>query len=246
MPELELAVSATTRPRRPDEQDGRDYWFLSDEEFDRRLEDGEFLEWVELPWGEGYRSGTLWSELDRIAAEGRSPVLEIETGGALAVRDRIPAAVTIFVTAPSREELERRLRVRATESEGEIDERLDVARAQLELAPEFEHTIVNDDRERAVDELEGIVRAELRAAQVPCPPMIHPRVDELLDNVDSRYALVIVAAKRARQINNYHHQLGEGTFDQFLPPLVESRSKNYLTMALEEISEGKIKYTYPK
>ncbi len=73
--------------------------------------------------------------------------------------------------------------------------------------------------------------------------MIHPRIDELLDNVDSRYALVIVAAKRARQINNYHHQLGEGTFDEF-PPLVESRSKNYLTMSLEEVAEGKIKYTY--
>src|SRR4029077_8561306 len=75
------------------------------------------------------------------------------------------------------------------------------------------------------------------------PSVIHPRIDELLDNVDSRYALVIVAAKRARQINNYHHQLGEGTFDEF-PPLVESRSKNYLTMALEETAEGKIKYTY--
>ena len=79
--------------------------------------------------------------------------------------------------------------------------------------------------------------------------MIHPRIDELLNveagGVDSRYALVIVAAKRARQINNYHHQLGEGTFDE-LPPLVESRSKNYLTMALEEVSEGKIKYEYSK
>jgi DNA-directed RNA polymerase subunit omega len=73
--------------------------------------------------------------------------------------------------------------------------------------------------------------------------MIQPRIDTLLDHVDSRYALVIVAAKRARQINNYHHQLGEGTFDEF-PPLVESRSKNYLTMALEETSEGKIKYSY--
>ena len=73
--------------------------------------------------------------------------------------------------------------------------------------------------------------------------MITPRIDELLDVVDSRYALVIVAAKRARQINNYHHQLGEGTFDEF-PPLVESRSKNYLTMSLEEIAEGKIKYSY--
>ena len=70
--------------------------------------------------------------------------------------------------------------------------------------------------------------------------MIQPRIDTLLDNVDSRYALVIVAAKRARQINNYHQQLGEGTFDEMLPPLVESRSKNYLTMSLEEIAQGKL------
>ena len=162
--ELELAVSATTRPRRPDEQDARDYYFLSEEEFSRRLESGEFLEWVELPWGEGYRSGTLWSELDRIASEGHSPLLEIETGGAIRVRDRVPAAVTIFVTAPSTEELERRLRVRATESEGEIEERLDVAQSQLALEPEFKHKFVNDDLGRALDELEGIARAELRAA----------------------------------------------------------------------------------
>lgn len=161
---LELAVSATTRPRRPGEEHGRDYWFLGDGEFDRKLEEGDFVEWVELPWGEGYRSGTLWSELDRIVAEGRSPVLEIETGGALAVRDRIPAAVTIFVTAPSREERERRLRLRATESEGEIDERLDIAEQQLALAPEFDHTVVNDDRERAVAELEGIVREAMDGA----------------------------------------------------------------------------------
>jgi DNA-directed RNA polymerase subunit omega len=76
--------------------------------------------------------------------------------------------------------------------------------------------------------------------------MIHPRIDELMEQVDSRYALVIVAARRARQINNYHHQLGEGTFDEFPPPLVESRSKNYLTMALEEIAEGKIVYQYSR
>jgi DNA-directed RNA polymerase subunit omega len=76
--------------------------------------------------------------------------------------------------------------------------------------------------------------------------MMYPRIDDLLENVNnSRYALVIAAAKRARQINNYHHQLGEGTFDDFPPPLVESRSKNYLTMALEEIGEGKIKVSQP-
>ncbi len=77
--------------------------------------------------------------------------------------------------------------------------------------------------------------------------MIHPRIDELLDNVESRYALVVVAAQRPRQINDYHHQLGEGIgFEQAPPPLVESRSKNYLTMALEETSEGKLKYSYAK
>jgi DNA-directed RNA polymerase subunit omega len=75
--------------------------------------------------------------------------------------------------------------------------------------------------------------------------MMYPRVDELLKNAgQSRYGLVIAAAKRARQINNYHHQLGEGTFDDFPPPLVQPRSKNYLTMALEEISEGKILISY--
>ena len=163
MPELQLAVSATTRPQRPGEVDGRDYWFISEEEFDRRLAEGDFLEWVELPWGPGYRSGTLLSELERVRGEGRSPLLEIETTGALAVRDRVEGAVTIFVTAPSKEELEHRLRARATESEGEIDERLAVAESQLELESEFDYRIVNDDFDRAFAELEEIVRGELFA-----------------------------------------------------------------------------------
>jgi DNA-directed RNA polymerase subunit omega len=72
--------------------------------------------------------------------------------------------------------------------------------------------------------------------------MINPPIDKLLRQVDSKYALVIIAAKRARQINSYHHQLGEGTFDDYAPPMVESRSKNYLTMALEEVSQGKIQW----
>jgi guanylate kinase len=164
MPELELAISATTRPQRPGEENGRDYWFISEEEFDRRLAENDFLEWVRLPWGPGYRSGTLFSELKRIRGEGRSPLLEIETKGALAVRDRVEGAVTIFVTAPSKEELEHRLRTRATESEGEIEERLAVAESQLELESEFDHRIVNDDLERAFAELEEIVRKELDRA----------------------------------------------------------------------------------
>jgi DNA-directed RNA polymerase subunit omega len=74
--------------------------------------------------------------------------------------------------------------------------------------------------------------------------VIDPRVDTLLESVDSRYALVIVAAKRARQINNYHHMLGEGSFDESPPPMIESRSKNYLTMSLEEIAQNKLTYEY--
>ena len=74
--------------------------------------------------------------------------------------------------------------------------------------------------------------------------MISPRVDRLLENVDSPYASVIVAAKRARQINSYYHNLGEGTFEEFPPPMVDTGSKNYLTIALEEVASGKVKYRY--
>jgi guanylate kinase len=166
IPELELAVSATTRERRPNEVDGGHYWFLSDKEFDQRLADKGFLEYVTFPWGQ--RSGTLRSEIDRIRGAGRIPLLDLETDGALYVEKQVPGAVTIFVTAPSFDELERRLRARATESSGEIGERLALAREQLELADEFDHLIVNDDLERAAGEAEAIVRAEI-ARRRWCP-----------------------------------------------------------------------------
>jgi guanylate kinase len=162
IPELELAVSATTRERRLGERHGREYWFLSEEEFDRKVDEGDFLEWVELDWGP--RSGTLRSEIDRIRAEGRIPLLDLETEGALRVRERVPGAVTVFVRAPSFDENERRLRERATEDESEIEKRLRTARAQLEQADEFDYVIVNDDLDRAVGELEDIVRREVATA----------------------------------------------------------------------------------
>jgi guanylate kinase len=154
-PQLELAVSATTRARRPGEVDGVHYYFISDEEFDRRLADDDFLEYHVFPWGQ--RSGTLVSEIERIAEEGKVCVLELETEGALRVVDRIPDAVTIFVTAPI-EELERRLHERATESSGEIGERLRVAREQLEVADRFDFRVENRDLDRAVGELSELVR----------------------------------------------------------------------------------------
>jgi guanylate kinase len=162
IPELELAVSATTRERRPGEKHGREYWFLSEEEFDSKVEAGDFLEWVQLDWGP--RSGTLRTEINRIRNEGRVPLLDLETEGALRVRERVPGAVTVFVRAPSFEENERRLKERATENESEIEKRLSAARAQLGQADEFDYVIVNDVLDRAVGELEAIVRRKLATA----------------------------------------------------------------------------------
>lgn len=167
MPELELAVSATTRPQRRGEQNGREYRFISTAEFERRARAGEFLEWV--PYVSGQRYGTLRSELERIQDAGRVPLLDLEIEGALTVRDQVPGAVTIFVDAPAFEELERRLRERATESTGEIGERLALAREQQRKAGEFDYRVVNDEKERAADELEGIVRAELERAATMSP-----------------------------------------------------------------------------
>ena len=158
--DLELAVSATTRDRRPSEQDGREYWFLAPEEFDRRVEAGDFLEWVPYV---GHKYGTLRSEIDRIAAAGRVPLLDLEIEGALNVHDSVPGAVTIFVDAPI-DELERRLRERATESTGEIGERLELAREQKTRAGEFDYVVENRDLGRAVEELLAIVDRELAAA----------------------------------------------------------------------------------
>jgi guanylate kinase len=154
-PQLRLAVSATTRAQRPGEIDGVHYYFITDEEFDRRLAGGDFLEYHAFPWGQ--RSGTLLSEIDRIGEDGEVCVLELETEGALNVADKVEGAVTIFVTAPL-EELERRLRERATESSGEIGERLRVAREQLAVAGEFDHLVENRDLERAVSDLSDLVR----------------------------------------------------------------------------------------
>jgi guanylate kinase len=162
LPELELAISATTRARREGEEHGREYYFVTDEEFQRLLDTGEFLEHVDFEWGQ--RVGTLWSEIGRIRAEGKAPLLDLETDGALSVQREIEDSVTIFVRAPTFAELERRLRARATESGGEIEKRLERAKRQLDQQDEFDHVIVNDDVERAAEELFQIVNRELQAA----------------------------------------------------------------------------------
>jgi guanylate kinase len=160
VPGIEVTVSATTRERRRGEENGRDYWFLSDDDFLDGVAEGEFLEHVE--YVSGHRYGTLRTELDRIAANGHVPLLELETEGALRVKRHVTGAVTIFISARV-EELERRLRERATESAGEIGERIELARKQLEQADEFDYVIENDDLERAVAELTTLVRGLLGA-----------------------------------------------------------------------------------
>src|SRR2546430_15493708 len=118
VPELALAVSATTRERRPGEENGREYYFISPDEFERRRAADEFLEWVEWPWGEHKRAGTLWSELERITGTGRPVLLELETGGGLAVPDRVTRRGTTFLTAPDRGEAGKSPRKRGTQTEG--------------------------------------------------------------------------------------------------------------------------------
>ena len=153
--EVEPTVSATTREQRPGERDGREYIFLSLGDFLDRIDRGEFLEHVR--YVSGHRYGTLRSELERIRAAGRIPLLELETEGALRVKHEVPRAVTIFISARV-EELERRLRERATESAGEIDERIELARRQLAQADEFDYVVENDELERAVSELTELIR----------------------------------------------------------------------------------------
>jgi guanylate kinase len=161
VPDLEVAVSATTRPQRPAEEDGREYWFLSEAEFQQRVETGEFLEHVTFV---GARYGTLASEIDRISDEGRVCILELEIDGALRVQDEVDRAVTLFIAADV-PELERRLSARATESSGEIGDRIALARFQLEQAYRFRYMVRNDDVDRATDALAALVEQELQPAR---------------------------------------------------------------------------------
>ena len=165
-PELEVAVSATTRTQRRGEENGREYWFLSEAEFVARIEEDAFLEHVRFVGG---RYGTLASELDRIAGEGRVCILELEIEGALKVQDEVEQAITLFIAADV-PELERRLRTRDTESSGEIGERIALARHQLEQAYRFRYMVRNDDVERATEALGALVERELRLAGTMARP----------------------------------------------------------------------------
>jgi len=159
-PGLELSVSATTRAPRSGELEGRDYWFLSDAEFDRRIEQGAFLEYAVYA---GNRYGTLRSEVDRAGSGGGGPagpsglVLEIEVEGARQVRAAMPEAIQVFIAPPTVEALRERLVGRGSDSTDQIESRLEVALAELGSQREFAHVIVNDQLDNAASELASLV-----------------------------------------------------------------------------------------
>ncbi len=154
VPELELAVSATTRPPRPGEEHGTDYHFLDDVEFDRHVLEGDFLEHAEYS---GRRYGTLRSELQRRTAQGASVVLEIDVQGARQVAETMPDAIRIFIAPPSEETLRTRLIGRGTDPPEQVKARLEVAKAELAASDEFAHVVHNDRLDDAADQLQAIV-----------------------------------------------------------------------------------------
>lgn len=158
VPGLELSISATTRPPRTGEVDGRDYHFLTPEQFDERIEEGDFLEFATYS---GHRYGTLRSEVRGRLDAGRSVVLEIEVQGARQVRAAMRESVQVFIAPPAPEVLRDRLEGRGTDSDEAIDARLAVAEQELAAQDEFAYRVVNDELDRAAGALEEIVRTEL-------------------------------------------------------------------------------------
>jgi guanylate kinase len=159
VPELELSISATTREPRPGEVDGRDYFFLTPEEFRRRLEAGDFLEHASYS---GNYYGTLKEEVERRLGEGGSVVLEIEVQGARQVRDELgDDSVLIFIAPPDEQVLRERLEGRGTDSPEDIEQRLRTAEVELGARSEFPLEVVNDEVQKAASELEGLVREQL-------------------------------------------------------------------------------------
>jgi guanylate kinase len=158
VPDLELSISATTREPRAGEEDGRDYHFLTREEFDSRVDAEEFLEFATYS---GNRYGTLRTEVERRLSAGRSVVLEIEVQGARQVRAAMRESVQVFIAPPTSAVLRERLNARGTDTPEAIDARLEVAAQEMAAQDEFAYRVVNDELGRAADELEGIVRAEL-------------------------------------------------------------------------------------
>ena len=243
-PGIWISVSVTTRPPRPGEVDGREYHFVDDGEFDRLIASGALLEWARFA---GHRYGTPRAPLEEKLEAGVACLLEIDVAGARQVKRAAPGARLVFLAPPSWDELVRRLTGRGTEPPEVLARRLAAAEDELAAAEEFEITLVNtsvqDVSQQLIDLMEQCVlffersgRQNVAGTQ-GADGIINPPIDELLEVVDSKYRLVIMAAKRARQINAYYSQLGEGLLE-YVGPLVETRSQEKpLSISLREIKE---------
>jgi guanylate kinase len=248
-------VSVTTRRPRPGEVDGREYHFVDDGEFDRLIASGALLEWARFA---GHRYGTPRAPLEEKLEAGVACLLEIDVAGARQVKRAAPGARLVFLAPPSWDELVRRLTGRGTEPPEVLARRLAAAEDELAAAEEFEITLVNTSVQDVSQQLIHLMEQCVLSSKVfegsiasPKPTqgrqsvagtqgadgIINPPIDELLDVVDSKYRLVIMAAKRARQINAYYSQLGEGLLE-YVGPLVETRSQEKpLSISLREIKE---------
>ncbi len=179
-PGLIFSVSYTTRAPRGQERDGREYHFVTREEFRRMIDAGEFIEWAQV--FEDYY-GTHRRYVDQGRAEGRDVVLDIDVQGARQLMDRIPEAVSIFILAPSREELEKRLRARGDVSEAVIQKRLAKAAGEIRNYEQYDYVLVNDDLQAASERLLWIVRtARLRSGN----PEVQARVRRILETFEQK------------------------------------------------------------
>ncbi len=158
-PSLRFSVSATTRPKRPAETHGRDYFFLERAEFEKRIAAGAFVEW-ETIYGNLY--GTLRSEVDAALAQGMHLMFDVDVKGALSIKRAYPEACLIFIRPPSVEVLEQRLRARLTEDAETLRQRMARVPMELEQAALFDHVVVNDVLDTATDEVDAIVKYHLQ------------------------------------------------------------------------------------
>jgi guanylate kinase len=159
-PSLRFSVSATTRKKRPGEEEGKDYYFLSREEFERRIADDGLVEWEEI-YGNLY--GTLRAEVEHAMSSGADMLLDIDVNGALSVKERYgEAAKLIFIRPPSLDILRRRLEARGTDTAEVIDRRIERAAWELDQAPSFDHVVTNDDLDRAVQDVAALVETTLK------------------------------------------------------------------------------------
>lgn len=163
VPDLWLSLSVTTRAPRPGEREGKQYRFVTEAEFAALVEADALLEWAEV---HGQRYGTPKDAVEEKMAEGRQVILEIDPQGAFKVKHRVPQSVLIFITPPSFDELARRLSNRGSETEAQVERRLETAKHELGLVGEYDHVVRNDDVSRAANELVAIIESH---ASVPTP-----------------------------------------------------------------------------